>query len=104
VWSTLVARKADAHFATFSPALIRPCILAGAPEGGLVLDPFVGSGTTGEVAVRHGRQFVGIDLNADYIEMANQNIASALEESQGLDAETADEFGGQLGMFAGGES
>jgi DNA modification methylase len=55
-----------AHFATFPPAMVEPCILAGCPEGGTVLDPFAGSGTTGVVALKHFRKFVGIELNPDY--------------------------------------
>ena len=49
-----------AHFATFPEALIEPCILAGAPPGGIVLDPFMGSGTTAAVAKKHGRQYLGV--------------------------------------------
>ncbi len=55
-----------AHFATFPPKLVEPIILAGCPEGGVVLDPFTGSGTTGEVALKHFRRFVGIELNPTY--------------------------------------
>jgi len=54
------------HFATFPPALIEPCILAGSAPGDTVLDPFTGSGTTGMVAVRHGRRFAGCELNPGY--------------------------------------
>jgi DNA modification methylase len=62
------------HFATFPPKLIEPCVLAGCPEGGVVLDPFTGSGTTGVVALRHKRDFIGIELNPDYIAMARNRI------------------------------
>ncbi len=55
-----------AHFATFPPDLIRPCILAGAPVRGVVLDPFLGSGTTAEVAQGCGRQWIGCELNPEY--------------------------------------
>lgn len=54
------------HFATFPPALIEPCILAGCPAGGTVLDPFGGSGTTAGVAVKHGRNAILCELNPDY--------------------------------------
>lgn len=70
VWSIPTAPFAEAHFATFPPALVEPCILAGCPEGGTVLDPFIGSGTTAMVARRLGRRAVGIDLNAEYLAMA----------------------------------
>lgn len=74
VWTVAVHPFSESHFATFPPKLIEPCILAGCPEGGLVLDPFCGSGTTGVVALRHGRRFVGIELNAEYVEMAHNRI------------------------------
>jgi len=68
-----------------------------------VLDPFVGSGTTGAAAIRHDRQFVGIDLNQDYLDLANRRIAEALEAKGELDADTADQVdGGQLGLFLNG--
>lgn len=64
----------EAHFATFPPALIEPCILAGCPEGGTVLDPFFGAGTTGLVADRHGRNCIGIELNPQYAAMSERRI------------------------------
>jgi DNA modification methylase len=76
VWTVAPANFAEAHFAVFPPALIEPCILAGSPEGGTVLDPFSGSGTTGVVALRHGRRYIGIELNPQYVEMARQRIAN----------------------------
>ena len=76
VWTVATKPYKGAHFATFPPDLIEPCILAGAPRGGLVLDPFTGSGTTAAVATLHGRHFVGCELNAAYIELARQRIAS----------------------------
>ncbi|WP_017760679.1 DNA-methyltransferase [Pseudacidovorax intermedius] len=63
VWTVATEAYPGSHFATFPRALIEPCILAGAPAGGIVLDPFFGSGTTGQVAQQLGRQFIGIDLN-----------------------------------------
>jgi DNA modification methylase len=74
VWTVATQPYSDAHFATFPPKLIEPCILAGAPEGGTVLDPFAGSGTTGMVALRHGRSFIGCELNPAYVEMARRRI------------------------------
>lgn len=62
------------HFATFPPKLIEPCVLAGCPGGGTVLDPFAGSGTTGVVALRHGRSFIGIELNPIYAEMGRRRL------------------------------
>ena len=61
-----------AHFATFPPDLIKPCILAGCPEGGTVLDPFVGSGTTGQGATECGCNCIGIELNEDYCRLARR--------------------------------
>lgn len=66
--------EGKSHFATFPMDLAAPCVLAGSREGDTVLDPFVGSGTTGVVAISNGRQFIGIDLNPDYIEIARKRI------------------------------
>jgi DNA modification methylase len=65
-----------AHFATYPPKLIEPCVLAGCPPGGTILDPFCGSGTTGVVALNHGRNFIGLELNPDYAEMSRNRILS----------------------------
>lgn len=72
--------KADGcnHFATFPKKLIEPCILAGCPAGGTVLDPFAGSGTTGIVAGENGRSFIGIELNPRYKELAEIRIREEL--------------------------
>ena len=64
-----IKRQESTHFATYPPELIRPCILAGCPMGGHVLDPFAGSGTTGEVAEMEGRNSTLIELNPEYIEL-----------------------------------
>lgn len=74
VWTTSTSRFTGAHFAVFPEKLIEPCILAGCPEGETVLDPFTGSGTTGVVAKRLGRNFVGIEINKTYQEMAIHRI------------------------------
>lgn len=74
VWTVTTQPYSGAHFATFPPKLIEPCILAGAPEGGTVLDPFAGAGTTGVVALRRNRSFIGCELNPTYAEMARQRI------------------------------
>jgi DNA modification methylase len=66
VWTVTTKPYAEAHFATFPPDLIEPCILAGSRTGDIVLDPFFGSGTTGEVAQRLGRQWIGCELNPAY--------------------------------------
>ena len=70
VWTIAAAPYPGAHFATFPPALVEPCIKAGCPEGGVVLDPFMGSGTAGQVAVRHSCEFIGIELSEEYIQLA----------------------------------
>ena len=70
VWTVATVPFPGAHFATFPPALVTPCILAGAPEGAVVLDPFLGSGTTAAVAKSLGRRAIGIDLNPAYLDMA----------------------------------
>lgn len=70
VWSVSPKPVYDAHFATYPEELIEPCILAGSRIGGIVLDPFFGSGTTGRVAERLSRQWIGIELNPQYVEIA----------------------------------
>jgi DNA modification methylase len=74
VWEIATAPFSEAHFATFPPALIEPCIKAGCPEGGTVLDPFGGAGTTGLVADRLGRHAILIELNPEYAAMAERRI------------------------------
>jgi DNA modification methylase len=67
VWTVSTQPYSEAHFATFPPDLIKPCILAGCPVGGTVLDPFGGSGTTGMVALELGRSAILCELNQDYV-------------------------------------
>ena len=74
VWTVTTKPFKDAHFATFPKDLIEPCIKAGCPEGGVVLDPFGGAGTTGIVAQSLNRQAILIELNKDYINIANKRI------------------------------
>lgn len=75
VWTVPTAPYKGAHFATFPPKLIEPCILAGSRKGDVVLDPFAGAGTSGLVAQEHGRRFLGIELNPAYCEMAKNRLA-----------------------------
>lgn len=75
VWTIPTKPYKGAHFAVFPTDLITPCILAGTPVGGIVLDPFFGSGTTGVVAKQLERDFIGIELNADYVELARKRLA-----------------------------
>ena len=76
VWTVSTQPYRGAHFATFPEKLIEPCILAGSRPGDLVLDPFAGSGTTGAVSLRHGRSFVGCELNPAYIDLARTRIGN----------------------------
>jgi DNA modification methylase len=76
VWSVATRPYKGAHFATFPPALIEPCILAGSRPNDIVLDPFMGSGTTAYVSKIHGRQYLGCELNEDYAPLQNERIAS----------------------------
>ena len=78
VWSVGSSPYKGAHFATFPPALIRPCILAGAPPQGVVLDPFAGSGTTGAVALEHGRKAVLIELNPAYVPLIEERLGKVV--------------------------
>lgn len=76
VWSVSTRPYKGAHFATFPPALIEPCILAGCPAGGTVIDPFGGSGTTAGVAVKHGRNAILCELNPEYAELIPARVES----------------------------
>jgi DNA modification methylase len=78
VWKVATRPSVGAHFATFPPKLIEPCVLAGARLDDVILDPFSGSGTTGVVALQHGRRFIGIELNPDYAAMARERIAKSM--------------------------
>jgi DNA modification methylase len=77
VWRIAVRPFQGEHFAVYPPELIETPIKAGCPKGGVVLDPFVGSGTTALVARQLGRNFIGIDLNSDYVRLARQRLAQA---------------------------
>lgn len=79
VWTVPVRPYKGSHFATFPPELIRPCILAGAPIGGVVLDPFGGSGTTVAVAIEESRQGIAIELNDSYLPLIEKRINEAIE-------------------------
>ena len=74
VWTVSPQPFPEAHFATFPEALIEPCIMAGCPAGGVVLDPFMGAGTTALVSLKAGRQFLGIELNPEYAKIAEARI------------------------------
>lgn len=76
VWTVPTNTFQGAHFAVFPPKLIEPCIAAGCPKDGTVLDPFFGAGTTGLVAQRLGRGWIGIELNPEYCRMAQERIDS----------------------------
>jgi DNA modification methylase len=74
VWSIPTKPFKGAHFAVFPPKLIEPCILAGCPIDGIVLDPFMGSGTSAMVAVQNHRNYIGYEMNQDYIDIASKRI------------------------------
>jgi DNA modification methylase len=78
VWNVSTRSYKEAHFAVYPPELITPCILAGSAEGDIVLDPFSGSGTTGEVALTHGRNYVGVELNPEYAALSEKRITNAI--------------------------
>lgn len=77
VWSIPLGKCREAHFAVFPEALVEPCVRAGCPEGGAVLDPFLGSGTTARVCERLGRRWTGIELVPEYARLAEQRVAEA---------------------------
>lgn len=74
VWSVPLGKYRGAHFAVFPEKLIEPCIVSSCPHGGLVIDPFFGAGTTGLVALKHGRKFIGIDINEDYCTISQNRL------------------------------
>ena len=80
VWTVATRPYPEVHFATYPAKLIEPCILAGCPAGGVVLDPFIGSGTTAEVCATKGRGCIGIELNREYMELAIRRIRPAIQQ------------------------
>jgi site-specific DNA-methyltransferase (adenine-specific) len=78
VWTVTTKPYKEAHFAVYPPELITPCILSGSAEGDTVLDPFSGSGTTGEVALTHGRNYFGIELNPEYAALSEKRLTNAI--------------------------
>ena len=88
VWSIPVASYSEAHFATYPPELIKPCILAGCPEGGTVLDPFGGSGTTAQVANNLNRNAILCELNPEYVEIAKGRLHESLGMFMDLTVDT----------------
>lgn len=103
VWTIAQVPEMEAHTATFPPELARRCILAGCPPEGLVLDPFAGLATTGVVALRHGRRFLGIEKSEAFSTIARRRLVEALEAKGEGAAEMAKVKGAavQLGMFGG---
>jgi DNA modification methylase len=77
VWTVATRPYKGAHFATFPTALIEPCVLAGSRPNDIVLDPFMGSGTTAQVAIQHGRQYLGCELNQEYGDLQQERITKA---------------------------
>ena len=78
VWNVPLSKFRGAHFAVFPEKLIEPCVLAGSSADGIVLDPFFGSGTTGMVAKKTGRAFIGIDINQEYCDLSQSRINDLL--------------------------
>lgn len=82
VWSIAPRPFSGAHFAVYPPSLVETPIKAGCPENGIVLDPFMGSGTTALAALQLGRRFIGIELNPDYVRLANQRLKPHITAAQ----------------------
>ena len=81
VWIINTVPFKGSHYAAYPPKLVETCLLAGCPDGGIVLDPFMGSGTTGMVAKQMGRHFIGIELNPEYVGLANARIGGEISGS-----------------------
>jgi DNA modification methylase len=75
VWSIGQEQFHGEHYAAYPQKLVEPCVLCGCPEGGIVLDPFMGSGTTAVVAKKLGRKYTGVEINPEYVKMAEGRIA-----------------------------
>jgi DNA modification methylase len=90
VWTVPTQGYSEAHFATYPEKLIEPCILAGSQGGGMVLDPFGGSGTTAVVALRHGRRAVLCELNPEYAAMARRRIEKSVRPHTARDERAID--------------
>lgn len=82
VWTIPSQPCPEAHFATFPEALVQPCLLAGCPEGGTIMDPFMGSGTVGLVAEKYDRKWIGIELNPEYCNIAKKRIMQYAEQGK----------------------
>ena len=78
VWVVNTVPFKGGHYAAYPPKLVEPCLLAGCPEGGIVLDPFFGSGTTGMVAKQLNRHYIGIELNPEYAKLAEARIGGEI--------------------------
>ena len=81
VWTVATRPYKGAHFATFPPALIEPCILAGSRRGDFVLDPFMGSGTTAAMSLEHGRKYIGCELNPEYGPLQQERIGAVFQNT-----------------------
>jgi len=99
VWTIATQSYPGSHFAVFPEELARLCIAAGCPEGGTVLDPFSGSGTTGKVALQLGRRYVGLDVNEDYLDLALRRV-----DHYQSDSPSESEKQGQASLFDGLDS
>jgi len=81
VWTVTTKAYKGAHFATYPKDLILPCVLAGCPVGGTVFDPFTGSGTTAVVALKNGRNYIGTELNPEYVQIAEARIKESVPQT-----------------------
>lgn len=84
VWTIATRPYPGAHFATFPEDIVEPCVRAGSRSGDIVLDPFNGSGTTGRVAIRHGRRYVGIDISDEYLREQSMQRITDIQHVMGL--------------------
>jgi DNA modification methylase len=94
VWTVATQAYSGAHFATYPVKLIEPCILAGAPVGGLVLDPFAGTGTTALAALKHGRRFIGCELYAANVALARERLLASGARQDRQDCTDDARYGG----------
>ena len=80
IWTINTTSFRGNHYATFPPKLVEICMIAGCPKNEIVLDPFIGSGTVGFVALRHNRKYIGIELNEEYVNLAKNRISEEVKK------------------------
>ena len=80
IWTINTTSFRGNHYAAFPPKLAEICMITGCPKGGIILDPFIGSGTVGLIALLHNRKYIGIELNEEYVDLARKRIETEVKK------------------------